>query len=209
MNRGTRKKAIRHGKTGIRAGAGGPKTPGNRERILAAALRLFTSQGFHGTPTAQISREAGVSTGTLFHYFPDKNTLIDELYLLIQREVAEAVRACDDPTLPTRRRLERCFRGYIAWGMAHPEEVRFFDQFYNSPNIGDDVKHEVHKEFWWVDELCAAAIREGVLRDVPLDFYFVMVPRILNGILELMESGRTALTPDEIIENGLRLILKE
>ena len=208
MNRGIDGRTPgRRRKAGVLSETGRPGSPGNRERILAVALRLFTVQGFHGTPTAQISREAGVSTGTLFHYFPDKNTLIDQLYLLIQKEVSDAVRVLDDARLPTRQRLERCLRGYLTWGMANPGKVRFLDQFYNSPNIGDDVKREAHREFAWVEELSGAAIREGILRDLPLDLYFVMIPRILNGILELVGTGRSSLPPGEIIENGLNLIL--
>ena len=202
----------RAGKTGNgrRAGTPGPggrgQEPGNRERILAAALHLFTTEGFHHTPTARISREAGVSTGTLFHYFPDKNTLIDELYLSIVREVAEVVRARDDVTLPTRERLEECFRAYIAWGAGNPERVTFLNQFYNSPSIGDQVKHEAQLGFGWVHELSDMGIREGVLRDLPEEFYFVMVPQVLNGILSLIRSGRTTLTPEEIVTYGLALI---
>ena len=43
-----------------------------REAILETALVLFTERGFYGTPTAMISREAGVATGTLFFYFKNK-----------------------------------------------------------------------------------------------------------------------------------------
>ena len=182
---------------------------GNRERILAAALGLFTTRGFHHTPTARISREAGVSTGTLFHYFPDKNTLIDELYLSIQREVAEVVRSGDDTGAPTKERLGRCFRSYIAWGAANPGEVAFLNLFYNSPSIGDEVKDRAHREFQWLHELSDAAVREGVLRDLPKEFYWVMIPQILNGVLSLIASGRTTLTPDQIVTYGLALILKE
>ena len=181
-------------------------SPGKRDRILSAALHLFTSRGFHGTPTSQISKEAHVSTGTLFHYFPDKKTLIDELYLSIQKEVAEAIRKNDDRYLPTKQRLERCLRGYVAWGMANPEKVRFMDQFYNSPSIGDDVKNEAYHEFRWLFEVSDTAIHEGILRDLPLGFYGVMVLRILTGILSLIASGDTGLSPDEIIENGLEMI---
>ncbi|HUK92781.1 MAG TPA: TetR/AcrR family transcriptional regulator [Methanomicrobiales archaeon] len=185
---------------------GQAEPPRNRERVLSAALRLFTTCGFHATPTARISREARVSTGTLFHYFPDKNTLIDQLYLAIQREVAEAIRRQDDGTLPTKQRLERCLRGYISWGMANPEKVRFMDQFYNSPSIGEEVKNEAHREFQWLNDLSGAAIREGVLPDLPREFYWVMVPQILNGVLSLIASGDTGMSPDEIIGHGLGMI---
>lgn len=184
------------------------RSSGNRERILTASLRLFTSHGFHATPTAQISKEAQVSTGTLFHYFPDKNTLIDQLYLSIQKEVAEAIRENDEPALAVKQRLERCLRGYIAWGMANPEKVRFMEQFYNSPSIGDDVKNQAYQEFRWLFDLSDTAIREGILRDLPVGFYGVMVLRILNGILALIASRNTGLSPDEIIEYGFELIWK-
>ena len=181
---------------------------GNRERILSAALRLFTTHGFQGAPTAQISREARVSTGTLFHYFPDKNTLVDQLYLSIQKEVSEAIRKNDEPALPIKQRLEQCLRGYIAWGMANPEKFRFMEQFYNSPSIGDDVKNEAYQEFRWMFDLSDTAIREGILRDLPPGFYGVMVLRILNGILALIATRDTGLSPDEIIEHGLDMIWK-
>jgi AcrR family transcriptional regulator len=65
--------------------------PGNREKILDTALWLFTQYGVDATPTSRISREAGVSTGTLFYYFPDKENLVGALYLSIKKEVAGAV----------------------------------------------------------------------------------------------------------------------
>ena len=48
--------------------------------IMNTALKLFTERGFHGTSTAQISKELGVGTGTLFNYFPTKEELINSLY---------------------------------------------------------------------------------------------------------------------------------
>lgn len=50
-----------------------------RQQILETALTLFVHQGFHGTKTSQISREAGISEGLLFHYFPTKESLLEEL----------------------------------------------------------------------------------------------------------------------------------
>jgi AcrR family transcriptional regulator len=56
--------------------------------LLKAALKLFTERGFHGTSTAQISKEAGVATGTLFNYFPTKEDLINGLYFEVKGELS-------------------------------------------------------------------------------------------------------------------------
>jgi AcrR family transcriptional regulator len=42
---------------------------------MHAAVRLFATQGFAGTTTAQICAAAGISAGNLFHYFSSKREL--------------------------------------------------------------------------------------------------------------------------------------
>lgn len=45
---------------------------GARERLAAAALELFTSQGFERTTVAEIAAEAGLTERTFFRYYADK-----------------------------------------------------------------------------------------------------------------------------------------
>ncbi|MHC4966966.1 MAG: TetR/AcrR family transcriptional regulator, partial [Planctomycetota bacterium] len=46
-----------------------------RQRILVAAQRLFSTAGFDQTSTRDLSSAAGIATGTLFNYFPTKESL--------------------------------------------------------------------------------------------------------------------------------------
>jgi AcrR family transcriptional regulator len=200
---------IQERKTGGRPAVILPETaPGNREKILTTALRLFTQYGVDATPTSRISREAGVSTGTLFHYFPDKDKLVGELYLSIKKEMAGGIRRNDDPALPTRERIVQGMRGYIAWGVANPLKVRFLDQCYNYPGIGEDVQKQVYDEFSWMAGLIESAVREGLVPDLPVEFHAMMVYRITSGILALIGSGTTGMSTDDIIENGLKMLWK-
>ena len=199
----------------IRPAAGRPPAPipehvpHNREKILATALSLFTRYGVDATPTSRISKEAGVSTGTLFYYFPDKDKLVGALYLSIKKELAVAVRCNDDPALPTKERIGQGMRGYINWGVANPLKVRFLDQCYNYPGIGEDVQEQVYDEFSWMAGLIESAVREGLVPDLPGEFHAMMVYLIMSGILALIESGTTGMSADEIIENGLAMLWKK
>lgn len=47
----------------------------NRARILEMAARQFVAKGFEDTTTRDIALAAGLATGTLFNYFPSKETL--------------------------------------------------------------------------------------------------------------------------------------
>jgi AcrR family transcriptional regulator len=52
---------------------------GRRQEILAAALRCFARNGFHGATITDIVRESGVSQGTFYLYFETKDDVIAAL----------------------------------------------------------------------------------------------------------------------------------
>src|ERR1700712_733828 len=68
--------------------------PGARERLVIAAVDLFTEQGYDDTTVAQIAERAGVTRSTLFRYFPDKRDILaagqETLSHLLADGIAEA-----------------------------------------------------------------------------------------------------------------------
>lgn len=56
------------------------KRNAKKERILNAALKLFSQQGYHATTTKEIAAESGVAEGLIFYHFGDKRKLL--LYLV-------------------------------------------------------------------------------------------------------------------------------
>lgn len=59
------------------------KSERSRRYVLDAALQLFSRRGYRATSVRDIADAAGVSTGNLYHHFPDKEaiftTLLDEM----------------------------------------------------------------------------------------------------------------------------------
>lgn len=89
-----------------------------RAQILDAAMTCFAASGYSGTSTAQLCREAGIGSGTFFHYFPTKQAVLLAILELgavqtrewfaarpadadplgtIQAYVEHAADECDDP----------------------------------------------------------------------------------------------------------------
>ena len=50
-----------------------------REKMLEKSLYLFTHSGYSNINMKQIAAEIGVSTGTLYHYFPSKDKMLVEM----------------------------------------------------------------------------------------------------------------------------------
>lgn len=55
------------------------KSQRSREQVLEAALHLFSTQGYRATSVREIAERAGVSTGNVYHHFPDKETIFRTL----------------------------------------------------------------------------------------------------------------------------------
>ena len=63
------------------------------DRILDAAARFFDERGYRGTTTNHVAEAAGVSVGSLYQYFPNKDALLTALAL---RHLDDAVPALDE-----------------------------------------------------------------------------------------------------------------
>ncbi len=98
----------------------------SRGQILNAALKLFSSKGYHGTSMRDIARAARVSTGNVYHQFPDKETvfrtLLDQYWTAVESPGYPFNRALFDGAFPTdlerlgraaRETVER-YRPYVA-----------------------------------------------------------------------------------------------
>ncbi|HEV7317775.1 MAG TPA: TetR/AcrR family transcriptional regulator [Ensifer sp.] len=72
------------------------KHAAKRRLILDAAIACFSRKGFHGTSTAEICAEAGMSPGNLFHYFPTKHTIIAAIVEEERQETAEIFRKLNE-----------------------------------------------------------------------------------------------------------------
>ena len=75
------------------------KSERSRRAVLDAALKLFADHGYRATTMREIAEEAGVSTGNVYHHFPDKETIFREL-------IDEYFAIADTNRFPFRRVLE-------------------------------------------------------------------------------------------------------
>jgi AcrR family transcriptional regulator len=63
-----------------------------REQIIEAATRVFAEKGFRRATTREVAREAGISEGTIYNYFEDK----DDLLMAILHRLNETERRAED-----------------------------------------------------------------------------------------------------------------
>lgn len=89
-----------------------------REKLLTAARREFEERGYAGTRMADIARAAGVSHGTTYTWFADKEAVLRAIVDEMLAEVYAALALSDDLPDPEQRMLE-ANRRYLAAYRSH------------------------------------------------------------------------------------------
>lgn len=74
-----------------------------RAEILDGAMRSFREKGYHETTLDDIARRVGVQKTALYHYFPDKASLLYECHLLSLRELERVLDEARSETTPDGR----------------------------------------------------------------------------------------------------------
>lgn len=126
------------------------------DTILEATVRVLLARGYQGTTTIAVAERAGVSVGSLYQYFPNKDSLIAAL---LKGHMAEVL-GCLDEALEAAdgRDLEGALRMIIRAGITahrtHPalhkilvEQVPRVGQMKSMLNISRAVTRRLAKWF--------------------------------------------------------------
>ncbi len=164
------------------------KTPDKRHDIMKAALELIAERGFHGAPMAMIAEKAGVSAGTIYRYFENKEALINDLNRELEGNIMKSLQTGYLREKPLRERFLHLASALCKYLLDHPVHFRFIEQYYNSPygvNLrrerllgkpnGDDIFRSLFEE----------GIKQQILKDLPLPLLFALA---FGPILAMMRD---------------------
>jgi AcrR family transcriptional regulator len=137
-----------------------------REKILEAALILFSKKGFLGAATKEIAAEAGVAEVTLFRHFSTKDALLEEtltsyMFLPTLKEIMPSV-----SKLPYEEALSEMARKYIEILTLRRDFIRILhsERHLYSEKILKTYRSMVNDIFLSIAGYLAKKQKEGVLR---------------------------------------------
>jgi AcrR family transcriptional regulator len=95
------------------AGAGELPVSERRGAILAIAAEMFARKGFAATTVREIADEAGILSGSLYHHFDSKESMIDEIISAFIDEMVTSYRdiieSTGDPLETLQKLIRRAF----------------------------------------------------------------------------------------------------
>ncbi len=178
-----------------------------QEQILQAALKLFVENGFHGTPTSRIAKEAGVSNGTLFHYYKTKDELVVALYIHIKTNLTGCIDNARIEGETIKSSFKRMYISSMYWAIGNPVEFRFTQQFHSSPYLSMVSHEEILRQTRYLMDFMQEAINARVLKPLPVDMLFTLISSHISGINEYLVASKVDNEKQkEIIDQSFDLI---
>ncbi|MFF4693043.1 TetR/AcrR family transcriptional regulator [Streptomyces sp. CA-142005] len=95
--------------------------PGAAQRLVVAAVDLFTEQGYDATTVTQIAERAGVTKSTFFRYFSDKRELLVAGQETLSRLLADGITEAPASASPLQAVAAGLERASSAMGPANRE----------------------------------------------------------------------------------------
>jgi AcrR family transcriptional regulator len=152
---------------------------GRREELLQIAAELFATKGFKNTTVRDIADAAGILSGSLYHHFDSKESMVDEILSTFQEELFTAYDEVLASSVDARQKIEQAVRLSFEAIDKHHAEVAIFQN--DADYLGSfdrfgylSERNSQSRQVWMT--LLEEGVKTGALRkdlDVELVYRFI------------------------------------
>lgn len=168
-----------------------PAVRDTRERVLAAALEVFTQRGYQSATVEEIAERAGTTKGAVYYWFRDKEDLASDLQRELWTGMGEKAQRDLDPSATAPENLKRAFRAYLQ-SLGDHSHARFFLRDCWAVPALDIAGREQHEAgVVLVQRLVETGIARGELVAVDAEtFTRVLLGAFAEATLHVLTFGR-------------------
>jgi AcrR family transcriptional regulator len=185
-----------------------PSADPTRDRILAAAVALFSERSFKDATTREIALRAGVTQPLLNYHYRSKDDLwraaVDSLFDRLRRAMDEALPGLRDVDALTGAKLR--VRQFVTFSARNPELHRIITQECKAdgPRMDHLVERHVRPLYDSTVELFERLAREGAVPPIPpAHLYYILTgagPTMFVLGPECRRLSGLDPTSDEVVE---------
>jgi AcrR family transcriptional regulator len=157
-----------------------------RERVLDAALGVFSEKGFHVATMDEVAERAGVGKGTLYRYFANKETLFNELVRQRLEELEGKARTILDGQDDVLTMISKYVRVYFEFFDRNKHLYRLIAQ--ERVDVGVQVQDlylkQVKRRIPVLKRKVHEASQRGLLKPLDFETVFYGVMGFIHGIIQ-------------------------
>lgn len=157
-----------------------------KEDLILAAIDQVYAGGLENFTPKKVSVACGISEGSVYHYFPNKQVLLQECMIYIIKEADNYLRGIDLSSESQRDKFFTIWNAYFRYYFEHKEQAYFHQIYRNSSLFQFHSKDDLTGCFPFLNE----QISQFHLEDnIPVNlFWSFVVDNILNYVLRVTDG---------------------
>jgi len=153
------------------------------EAIYNATLALVLKSGFAELNMAAVAKEAGIATGTIYTYFKNKKTLINQLFLHLKEEKVNLMFKKFKETDNFYDTFQKLWMAYFKISMNDYHKMMFIEQYAYSSIISNATRKKSDSLLEPMSLLLLKAQHDQLIKAVEPD---LILSYITGSVLEIV-----------------------
>ena len=137
------------------------KTINARDQVMASALRLFTEKGYFSTSIPDIVGDSGVSTGSIYHHFRDKEGIARALYDTLVSWMSDALQQVELKSNSAEDRCRDIIQLLFQVTEEEPDMMKFILQVRHREIFPEEVSIYATRPFQHMRQMVAEGMAKG------------------------------------------------
>lgn len=154
--------------------------------IHDSAMKLVIKTGFLGLRMADVAKEAGMATGTLYIYYKSKEALINDVFLETKKEVVINLLNPKHQSDTFFISFKNMWVSYFKFCFENPEKMLFCEQFLYSGYIPKELIEEVELMFEPVHQTLRDAQVNGLVKQIDINILIAQMHGAIHEIVKVL-----------------------
>lgn len=173
-----------------------------RAQVLRAARTCIVTHGYERVTMRDIAETAGVSTGTVVHYFQDKETVLEAALLDKITDTGITFRAALAGAHSARERLERLVEASLPATDEVRDEWRLWLTFWGEATRNERLRAVSERQHQRWTRFLARIVREGLatgeFAQLDADMVAPLIAAVIDGLAVQATLGNPAISPERM-----------
>jgi len=180
--------------------------------IRDKAIQMIVQHGFDGLSMQKLAKAAKVSPATIYLYFKNREDLLNQVYMYVDRRFTEITLQNFNPDMSFEEGLWLQWKNRLEHNMNYPHHIVFMEQFRTSPLINHkDIVRNSFTEA--MEKFYENALKRKELIDVPVEIFWSIAYGPLYTLIRFHFGKRAFFgskfkLSEEIMKQAFDLVIK-
>jgi AcrR family transcriptional regulator len=183
-----------------------------QDDIYKAAMELFAERGYDGTTVPMIAEKANVGAGTIYRYFENKESLVNDLFVKSVVNFSETIKNGFPSNGTVRKQFTHIFYQLFKFAKENPYAITFINTHDDGYYLDENSKKIFNDFLSFIMEAIEEGKNKGIIRNLPSKSLIAMVYGSFVMLFKMFQSDELKETPELLKEleesswNAIRII---